>query len=258
VRITLSVLVLLIASVPSFADAIPHLRGVSPTDAALIRELLDGSPTARALANELDSTDLIVYVQLTASEPAGRAATRLVTATSTYRFLRLVIGATTHPRDRAVLLGHELQHAVEIGRAPDVRDIAGLRRLYRRIGEDRHARFAFETSAAREMGFRVRRELQDGPKPNVIAAEPVASGRVTVPASSDETTGSGVADDDSGSAHLRPAADAMTPQVPLHPSRIRLAPFSFYDPTATAMLAAEGAPRCTGSLGLVSGSFRSR
>jgi hypothetical protein len=161
VRIALSLLVLLAATAPSFADPLPRLRGTSPKEASLIRELLERSSTARALANEIEATDLIVYVQLTATEGAGRAATRLVTATNSARFLRVVMGAMTHPHDRAALLAHELQHVIEIGHAPEVRDIEGLRALYRRIGEDRAARFSFETAEARAVGWRVRRELMD-------------------------------------------------------------------------------------------------
>jgi hypothetical protein len=175
VRITLSVLVLLAAAAPSFADPLPRLRGTSPREASLIRELLERSSTARALANELESTDLIVYVQLTASEGAGRAATRLVTATDTARFLRIVMGAMTHPHDRAALLAHELQHVIEIGHAPEVRDIDSMRQLYRRIGEDRAARFSFETAEARAVGWRVRRELMDGDRARPDTSTDVAA-----------------------------------------------------------------------------------
>jgi hypothetical protein len=98
-------------------------------------------------------------VQLTIDLPAGRAATRLVAATDSARYLRVVIGAMTHPADRGALLAHELQHALEIGSAREVRDVSTQRRLNERIGEDRPARFAFETAAARDEAQRVQREM---------------------------------------------------------------------------------------------------
>ena len=158
-RIALSLTILLATTTPSLADTRPHVRGVSPKESQMIEHLLAASETARGLADEIDASDLIVYVELTPSLIAGRGATRFVTTTGGFRFLRVVIGATTPLGDRGALLGHELQHAAEIARAPEVQNDDALRRLYERIGEDRQARFSFETAAAREVGQRVRREL---------------------------------------------------------------------------------------------------
>jgi hypothetical protein len=62
----------------------------------------------------------------------------------------------------AVLLAHELYHALEVGREPDVVDPDGLRVLYERIGERRcEANFAdcFETQAAMTFERLVSRQL---------------------------------------------------------------------------------------------------
>ena len=158
-RITLSLLVAIAAAVPCAADPSPQIRGTSITETRIIQDLLRRSVTARTLAAEIESSDLIVYVQLSGDQPQGRAATRFAAASGPYRYVRVVIGSRTHPSDRAALLAHELQHALEIARAQEVRDENGLRRLYARIGEDPHAQFAFETTAAREVGSRVLREL---------------------------------------------------------------------------------------------------
>ena len=158
-RIVLSVLTLMSMLDPEPVTRDPRVRGVSVHESRLIAELLSCSATANALVAEIEASDLIVYVQLTPDQPPGRAATRLATATPGHRYVRIVLGAQTHPKDRAALLAHELQHAVEIGRAPDVRDDSGLRRLYGAIGEDPHARTGFETAAAREVAARVQREM---------------------------------------------------------------------------------------------------
>ena len=171
----LPLLLLLVVATPSAADPMPRLRGVSPAETRIIHDLLSRSSTARALADRIGSTDLIVYVELRADLTSIRASTRFVSATDGGRFLRVVLGAMSTPLERAMLLGHELQHVLEIGLDPGVRDDRGLRRLYARIGEDRNARFAFETTAARDVGERVRREL--GSSPGILADARSADGR---------------------------------------------------------------------------------
>lgn len=173
-RFAASVLILLVVTASAGAGPVPRLRGGSAAETRLIETTISRSPTARALAERIEASDLIVYVQLTPDLQAGRAATRLVTATPESRYLRIVIGAMTHPADRPALLAHELQHAVEIGQAGSVRTNEGLRRLYERIGEDRGSRYAFETEAAREVASRVQREIS-GP-PRVVPESRQASG----------------------------------------------------------------------------------
>ena len=151
-------LVLLLAAATA-APAAPHLRGASDRETALIRDLLARSATARALAAEIETADVIVYVETARAPGRGRAVTRFVTTSHGVRYIRITLGPVPHPDDLAALLAHELQHVTEIARAPDVVDDAGVLRLYRAIGEERAAGNAFETAAAREVGARVRAEL---------------------------------------------------------------------------------------------------
>ena len=60
--------------------------------------------------------------------------------------------------ERIALLGHELQHALEVAASPEVREEGGLETLYRRIGWE-GMRGQFETKAAQVMGNRVRAQL---------------------------------------------------------------------------------------------------
>ena len=175
--IVLSALMLMSGLDPDPLARDPRVRGVSIHETRLIAELLACSETARALVAAIEASDLIVYVQFTPEQPAGRGATRLAVASPVYRYLRIVLGARTHPKDRPSLLAHELQHAVEIARAPEVRDDEGLRRLYGEIGEDPHARTGFETTAARDVAARVQREMGN-PKsqvPNPGSQSPIPS-----------------------------------------------------------------------------------
>ena len=155
-------LVLLLAAVTTLLPSVPRLRGASPRATAIIADLLARSPTARTLAAGLLSVDVIVYVQIDTKLPKGHGATRFVTSTPSARFVRISLAPAGHADDVAALLAHELQHVLEIARAPDVIDTDGVRRLYHVIGNDRSATSGFETVAAQEVARQVRQELARG------------------------------------------------------------------------------------------------
>jgi hypothetical protein len=56
-------------------------------------------------------------------------------------------------------LAHELQHAVEVAGAPEVRSGAQMAALMKRIGRSREAGRQFETDGAIECGRQAGREL---------------------------------------------------------------------------------------------------
>jgi hypothetical protein len=151
--------VLVLAAMTTLLPSVPRLRGASPRETAIIADLLARSPTARTLAAGLSSVDVIVYVQIDTKLPKGHGATRFVTSTPSARFIRISLAPAGHADDLAALLAHELQHVLEIARAPDVIDSRGVRRLYHVIGNDRSATSAFETAAAQEVARQVRQEL---------------------------------------------------------------------------------------------------
>jgi len=158
-------LVLLVAAATASSFTPPslaHLRGASPRETAVLRDLVARSATARKLAGQIESEAVIVYVEIKPSMPRGRGATRLAATTPLARFIRITLAPVAHPDDLAALLAHELQHAVEIALAPDVTSREDVRRLYRSIGEDRAGTVAFETRAAQDVGARVREELSRG------------------------------------------------------------------------------------------------
>ena len=137
---------------------IQRLRSAAPSAQRLIDRAREHSPTIRALAAEIESSDLIVYVEIAHLESAARATTELVTATAYDRFVRVTLPTLTPHSDLIPLLAHELQHAVEIAREPSVRDTAALRALYARIGTDPGAGHSFETAQARLTEREVRKE----------------------------------------------------------------------------------------------------
>jgi hypothetical protein len=117
------------------------------------------SGTVKGLLERLAATDVIVYVEITGVPDVPTARTKLVTATPSVRFLRIGINAAQPLTEWPPLLAHELQHAVEIAEHGDVRDDAGVRRLYAAIGRQ-HGVDSYETAAAVTVERTVRAELR--------------------------------------------------------------------------------------------------
>ena len=158
------VVALLLASAgtppPAVPDAVePHVRAVSARMRRLIDETAARSSIVRELVARLGCSDVIVYVELTASPQIPRARTTLVAATPAVRFLRIGISSSITPNELPALLGHELQHAVEIAERGEVRDDEGLRRLYLEIGRQGSGD-SFETDAALDVEWQVRLECR--------------------------------------------------------------------------------------------------
>jgi hypothetical protein len=123
----------------------------------------EASPTFAALLTELESSDVIVHV--VASPPGGKGflgSMHWVTMAGGFRFLRIFIDAQLHPRLRAAMLAHELQHAVEVARAPEVVDARTFAALYRQIGAaaEQGCAECYDTPAARRTAQIVWDELQ--------------------------------------------------------------------------------------------------
>ena len=72
--------------------------------------------------------------------------------------MRIQIALRGAPEDSIAVLGHELQHAVEVAEAIDVNDNGGLARLYQRIGLRSGA--TSTTPPAPRKRAAIRRELQ--------------------------------------------------------------------------------------------------
>ncbi len=135
-----------------------HVRAASPRAQTLLAEAVSHSAVINRMIEHLESTDTIVYVDVIATPEIPLARTKLVSGSAVARFLRVSINARVATWDRVPLLAHELQHAIEIADAADVRDDDGVRRLYMKIGFGGGAD-RFETAAARETEWKVRTEL---------------------------------------------------------------------------------------------------
>lgn len=151
------------------------VRSTSRWGLELIDEGCRRSPSFRGLVSAISLARLVVYVER-ADRLDGEmiGATELLAATGGYRYVRVTIDFRASRKQLIALLGHELQHAREIGDDPSVVDQAGVEALYRRIGD--LSLDGFDSQAARDMGRRVWAELWGEAPPTgrpVPAALPV-------------------------------------------------------------------------------------
>jgi hypothetical protein len=137
-----------------------RVRATDPHLQSLLAEGLHRSRTFASLVTALNRTDVIVYVEsvmILPKETMGRVS--MVPMAGDFRYLRVQIRTDLARRDAIALIGHELQHALEIAGATEVRDASGLIKLYERIGHASIGQHAYDTDAAQDTGRIVRREL---------------------------------------------------------------------------------------------------
>ena len=164
-----AVVCLLLTCTPAIAqDTLhAHVRSDSADIRALIHDAAERSATVRELLEELDESNVIVYVQLRLF-PSQLLDGRLgfISSTRRARFLAIELACPRTRDAQMATLAHELYHAVEIARAPWVVGADTLARYYETIGSVTNPsrdRLTFETEAARETALRVRRELMASP-----------------------------------------------------------------------------------------------
>jgi hypothetical protein len=127
-------LMLLVAPVTAHARPGGHVRSVDPLIDALIERGAARSVTIRSLIDILDHSDLIVYIeQRVARDTLGAYLPHRLVARGGVRYVTLVIGEGSE-RWQLRAIAHELQHAVEIARAPEVQRSQDMEGLFKRIG----------------------------------------------------------------------------------------------------------------------------
>lgn len=147
----------------------PRVRVADPRLARLLAMGYRGSPTLRQIVDRIERSDVIVYIVAQPFEWRRTAGTmQFVTSAGGARYLRITL-ATQLPASATIgLLGHELQHALEVALEPWVVDGATLETLYRRIG---HAYtvgavpVSYDTERAQEAGRRVLVETRASTRP---------------------------------------------------------------------------------------------
>ena len=138
-----------------------RVRTGDPRIQGLIAKGVHRSATFASLIAALHSTDVIVYIEPVRQLPplvSGRLLL-IPQAPGGQRYLRIQVSAQTAGNDLISTIGHELQHALEVAAATDVKDQRGLERLYQQIGQAGLDKRSYDTEAAQVTGRRIRAEL---------------------------------------------------------------------------------------------------
>jgi hypothetical protein len=165
--------VLLVAPMARAADrpdGDPHVRPAMPRSGIeqLLAEAIRRSATVRALVEQLDHSNLVVYVRTRPFASHLKTGQLIFVAAAADRRYAVVEIACGEPWNRQLTtLGHELQHAVEIAAAWWIQSSADMAVFYTSAGMSlgfEQGRESFETQAATDVGARVARELNDTSK----------------------------------------------------------------------------------------------
>jgi hypothetical protein len=136
-----------------------HVRTQDRSVRSLLKRGFTHSATFAQLMTRLENSDVLVYIEEVPRLPGALEGRMVIVPTAHgQRYVRIQIALRGAPDDSVALLGHELQHAIEVAQATEVNNDADLSALYRRIGLPGGVH-AFDTLAAREVGRIVRREL---------------------------------------------------------------------------------------------------
>jgi hypothetical protein len=160
-RFAALVLILLVSAPLSAAAGTARVRAADGRTATILHDGLTRSSTVRTLVNEIEQSDLIVYLEIQWNLPRGLAGNLAwVAATRSSRYLRISLSPELTTDAMVATLAHELQHAVEIAREASIVSSVTMVRYYERNGLDANSHWSgLDTLAAREAGDGVRREL---------------------------------------------------------------------------------------------------
>jgi hypothetical protein len=151
---------------PAVVEETPRLVRIKPADAEMRRLVLDGhagSPTFRRLMAEIHETNVVVVIQFgLCARGRIRSCVSHVEGDSRQRHIRIKVNTRTTDDRLIATIAHELHHALEIAREPDVTSSELTLALYRRIGMGRCREGLdekCETEAALQIEHRVNDEL---------------------------------------------------------------------------------------------------
>jgi hypothetical protein len=161
-------LITLVTSAPIRADPVPPHPRLRLTDPRLEQVVEHGrrqSLSFRALLDQLEATDVVVYVvQCVRLRAHVDGQLTFLTAAAGTRYVRVQIAWDLQLHRKIAILGHELQHALEIARSPDVVSAETMAAAYRRFGFTRNRgseRVDFDSVAAIDTGMAIWQELTD-------------------------------------------------------------------------------------------------
>lgn len=149
---------------PRAVDEPPRLVRVKPADAEMRRLVLEGharSPTFRRLMAEIHETNVVVVIQFgLCAKGRIRSCLSHVEGDSRQRHIRVKVNTRTTDDRLIATIAHELHHALEIAREPDVTSSELALALYRRIAMGRCGE-GLDEKCETEMALRVEARVND-------------------------------------------------------------------------------------------------
>lgn len=140
---------------------VPHVRGADSASLSVLQEGRARSQTFAGLVEALERGDVIVLVRVRMCAPTlevrAKGEMSFFSAVLGFRYVCITIYVPEHPEEMIVWLAHELQHAVEIAQAVEVRDQHTLTQFYKQFGKWTGS--GWDSEAARDTSRRVREEL---------------------------------------------------------------------------------------------------
>lgn len=135
-----------------------RVRGANRAAAELIQLGYRRSSTLRSIIDSLEASNVITYVEIRLLTRTGVGGYLTIVENPRLPFLRIVLGRHVASGQLLGLLGHELQHALEVSDA-GVRNGADLRQLYEDIGDRQAFGRGYDSAEARQVGVAVLREV---------------------------------------------------------------------------------------------------
>jgi hypothetical protein len=136
-----------------------HLRTDSAVIATLMQQASERSLTFQRLVDAINASDGIVYVEQGTCAQGRRACFMNVTMAGTHRILWVKVDTRGVDCDLMGMIGHELQHTVEVLRDAHVTGFATMYNFYSREANP-GGTFPFETIGAKRIGEAVRAEVR--------------------------------------------------------------------------------------------------
>src|SRR5437764_1092461 len=154
--------VLAVSSVAAASQS-PSVRSTDRAIAALMAEAESRSPSFRSLVQTIERTDGIVYVERGHCGHGVHAClSHSIVAGEGFRLMRIIVDGVGSVIQLMAVIGHELQHAVELLSEHAVRSTAAAYLYYMREAPTARDSFAaFETPAAVKAAITIERELEN-------------------------------------------------------------------------------------------------
>src|SRR5687767_8438130 len=154
----LTCILLVCISTAVSAQPQPRVRAGDGRTAAILLDGLSRSETLRVLVDEIEQSDVIVYLEIQWNLRRGLAGSvTWAAATDSFRYVRISLSPEITGDVMIATLAHELQHAVEIAREPSIISSATLANYYATHGLSMAGHWnGWDTLAARQTGDEVR------------------------------------------------------------------------------------------------------